>query len=352
MTTVLKKYIIDDSRLARGFLSGLYLAGGGAVRTLCGEESRFLFLSALDSGQEDCAWGRFVFSADLPRDIALTVYAFAANESQITADGRTMTVDSFLRDEARPAALKKKLFMDAGAVRAAGASDILLYEQRGRYLWAAVELTGGGDAELRDFRCYLPGDTFFRTFPEVYRADGEFFHRYLSVFSSLYNDLQETIDKLPGLLDISAAPPGLLPVFAGWLGLEMDGLTEPQQRRLLREAYRLSSVKGTRGAIEGALRVLIDEPFYIAERRAYGAADQDSFSVLVCRRADERLHAQIKFLINQFKPLRCRAHVVFLGGDSGMDGDCYLDINASAARMKPGGLDCGDALNGFAFIKE
>lgn len=354
MSAALKKYSLGYSRLTNGYFSGFSITENGVVRTVPEDETHFLFFAQLDSTQSDCIWGRLVFSASLPDDMALIVHAFAANENKIIQNDKTIEIDEFLRDSNQPLSRKQQLFCVSGATRKAGFHDLLLYEQTGQYLWVAIELIGKGAAELKDFRIYLPGDTFFHTFPEVYRTNGEFLHRYLSIFSSLYNDLQETIDGLPGLLPINTAPAGLLPIFADWLGIQLDGnfLTESQTRRLLRAAFRLASQKGTRGAVDEVLHILMEEPFYIVERRAADGDNPFSFSVLLCRESDERLHAQLTFLLGQFKPARTTADIVFLGDYSAMDTHCYLDINAAAARTAPGRLDSRAALSGLIFLND
>ena len=75
-----------------------------------------------------------------------------------------------------------------------------------------------------------------------------FFHRYMSIYSTLYMDFQEKIDNVADFLDINTAPAQLLPIFCGWMGLDVSGdfLTEDRLRTLVKEAYQLNRTKGTR----------------------------------------------------------------------------------------------------------
>ncbi|HIY38360.1 MAG TPA: hypothetical protein H9835_04350 [Candidatus Agathobaculum merdigallinarum] len=357
MESLLKKYRIGHSRLRGGSLYGMEV-DGNSVRTIEGEGYHALFLCALDAGREDCEWGRFVLRAELPRDMVLVIHALASDENRILRDGQEMLTDDFLREET-DARRKKRLFELSDSIRQAGAQDILLYGQRGRYLWLCIELIGAGSACLHDMQVYTPGDNFLQTFPEVYRRNGEFLHRYLSVFSSLYNDLQEEIDSLPALFDLDTAPAALLPEFARWIGLEMDGgfLNEDQCRRLIRSGFRLLSRKGTRAAIEEAIHLLVEEPVYILERvgaegcREQGREEPFAFTVLIARQSDEQLHTKLLYLINQFRPIRTRVSIVFLGDCIGMDYHCYLDINASLVQSAGGSLNGGAALNGLTCLQ-
>lgn len=360
MEKLLKKYNLGSSRLRSGCLYGMEADECGGVHTVPEESYHAMFLTALDSGKPDCEWGRFVLEAALPRDMVIVIHALASDESRILRDGETIETDVFLRQPEEGAKRKMRLFELSDSIRQIGATDILLYGQRGRYLWLCVELIGVGSATLRGLRVYTPGDNFFQTFPEVYRRNGAFLHRYLSVFSALYNDLQEEIDGLPALFDPDTAPRALLPVFAQWLGLELDGdfLSEKQCRKLLRSGFRLLSRKGTRAAIEEIVHLLVDEPVYILERtgvegrRAFGGGDDPfAFTVLLACRSDEQLHAKLLYLIDQFRPIRTQVSIIFLGDCVSMDDHCYMDINAVLVQSVSGSLNSGAALNGLTYLQ-
>lgn len=359
MEKLLKKYLIGASRLRGGSRYGLEADGAGGLHTTGEQAHRVVFLRALDSGVLDCEWGRFVLTADLPRDMVLVIHALASDDDRIHKEGETVRIDDFLSDPENSMQRKMQLYALSDSIRQVGATDILLYGQRGRYLWLCVELIGAGSACLRDLRVYVPGDNFFHTFPEVYQQNGAFFHRYLSVFSSMYNDLQEKIDGLPALFDLDTAPAGLLPVFAGWLGLEIDGgfLSEGQCRKLLQSGFRLLSRKGTRAVLEEVVHLLVEEPVYIVERAGpdgVGSQNTDApfdITVMILRQADEQLHARLQYLIDQFRPIRTRVSIVFLGDCVWLDDHCYLDINAALVQSSGGGLNGGAALNGLTCLQ-
>ena len=120
---------------------------------------------------------------------------------------------------------------------------------------------------------------------------------------------------MPALFDPDTAPAALLPVFADWLGLEIEGgfLSEQQCRQLIKSGFRLMSRKGTRAAIEEIVHLLVEEPVYILERvgpegrREQNGEDPFAFTVLIARQSDEQLHAKLLYLIDQFRPIRTRA---------------------------------------------
>lgn len=354
MAALVKKYRIGKNRLAQGLLKGFSLSDSGELRASGEASRRLVYLGALDGVQPDFAWGRLVFEAELGDGMALGVRIFASNEARFVRKGVLTEVDDFLLDESVGEEPKAALFLAAGCLEAVGVTDLLLNGLSGRYLWISVEVLGMGNAVLKNFRVYSPEDNFFNSFPEVYRTDGDFFRRYLSIFNVMYADFQEKIDALDQYLDLDTAPTALLPVFAHWLGLELDGnfLDDSQLRILLKNAFSLICAKGTRKAIVGVVRILTDAPVYVLERQSsQGKEAPYDFTVLLQCVPDERLYSQLKFLINQFKPLRSRVSLVFLDNCGRLDSFACLDLNAAVSEPEPGRADKGAALNGLVCLQ-
>jgi phage tail-like protein len=367
MAPAIKKFPIGNSRFRNAVLEGFVRLDAGGLETVDASARHICFLERIDGGRRSCQWGRLRFKAELEEGAIPVVRAFATDDERLIVHGKVMTYDAMLLNPRESALEKQRLFELAGASKFVGKSDVLLYEQEGRYLWLCVEALGQGKAVLRDFEVFSPRDNFFGSFPEIYRVNGEFFHRYLAVFSSLYYDLQETIDSLDGLVDADTAPRDALPILAEWLGLDPDdgSLDESQFRRLLKAAFGTIRAKGTRKAAEDVLRVFLDEPFYIVCARTVReiAAPEDravlerlygnnpfDFTVLIRRAPDERLHARLKYLIRQFAPLRARAEIVFLGNTNRLDGHAYCDVNARVAGFGAGSLDGSAVLDGAHYI--
>lgn len=357
----IRKYRLGGGVLSRALLDGFSRSGD----VLCADEGNVhsVIFPALDSAQEDCVWGRLSLRCALDSEAVLTVRAFAADREYITVRGETVAIDAFLLDSTTPREEKERLFTLAGGMEKSGAQDVLLTDQRGRWLWLWLEVSGGGKNELSDMRVYVPGDNFFHTFPQVYQENGDFLQRYLSIFSTMFQEMQEKIDAMEDLLDVDTAPEEMLPHFAAWLGLEIDQtLFAPDElRRLLKAAPRLMGNKGTKWAVETAVRLFVEEEVYIVERNLlmpdqrhseelYGKTPYD-FTVMIDRRVDEKLRLRLQFLIDQFKPVRSRCHIVFLEECGGLDAFTYLDVNGAVLQNSTGNLDDGRALTGMTYLK-
>jgi phage tail-like protein len=351
-------------------MEGFERLDDGGIATIDTAARHICFLERIDGGRRACKWGRLRFKAQSEEGAIPVIHAFATDDEQLMASGRVTDYASILLNPREPVGRKRRLFEAAAASKFVGKEDVLLYEQEGRYLWLCIEVLGQGGAVLRNFEVFTPRDNFLGSFPEIYRVDGEFFHRYLAVFSSLYYDLQDTIDSMDSLIDADTAPKGALPILAGWLGLDPDesALSEAGFRLLLKSAFEMIREKGTRKALHDALRIFLDCPFYIVEQRAakeimaerdravcellYGDSPFD-LTVFVRHEPDERLRDGLKYLIRQFAPLRTRVEIVFLENTNRLDDYTYCDINARVTGFGAGRLDeSATGLDGVHYIAD
>ncbi len=105
-----------------------------------------------------------------------------------------------------------------------------------------------------------PGSTELRSrllqyLPAVFRGDS-FLSRYLLIFQSILDPIEETIDNTHHYLDPGTTPSEFLPWLASWVGLDLDPeLDEAQQRDLIRRAVELHRWKGTRRGLREELRI-------------------------------------------------------------------------------------------------
>ncbi len=362
MAGIIKKYVLGKNRLKRSLLDGFSLDGGTLNSTEDTASVRHVFLHGLDGVVDDLFWGRLSLKAKFNGDILLTVRAVATNDSVFVRKGDITKIDDFLLDPSIAPEIKEQFFGAAGGIENSGVQDMLLYGLKGRYLYIWIEVGGIGSVTLSDLTVFVPGDNFFATFPAVYQNDNNFFQRYLTIFSTVYNEFQETIDHLDNFLDIDTVSVPMLHHFASWLGLETKGMLsdEATLRRLLKAVPRLFAIKGTRSAVEGMISIFISCPFYVIERNLlarqqlggemYGNTPYD-FTILINCDADEQLRTCLEFFIDQIKPVRSQYRIVFLGDNSGLDAFTYLDFNGSVLHSAPGQLDIGRSLTGTTYLE-
>ena len=334
------QYSIKKNLLKRAQFEGMELTEEGKVVLTNGAGMHFMMLPALNSGIVDCAWGRLNYTLQLPEDSVCYLYLFASNEEEA---GETFT------QMGAGMINKKQQLADMGAIYFLNKTDVLLYQLTGQYLWIGMEIIGE-NGSIENIRVQAPGDVFMQMFPEVYREKNSFFHRYLSVFSSLYDDFQEKLDHREELLDIDEAPAALLETL----------------RNLLKNAGWLIRHKGTRQSIEKICELLLDETPVIVERSRlnpyikrqdievyntlYGDSPYD-VTLLVSTYVEERKKEQLLHLLRQFKPVRSRLHIVFLEQSGVLDAHSYMDRNAVTFMQSEGMLDAAQFADGTVILQ-
>ncbi|MCR5097596.1 MAG: hypothetical protein K6B14_01460 [Lachnospiraceae bacterium] len=347
-------YSVKNNRLKKSGLYGMDIAGPG-VLNLSRDMERHLYLPAIDSAEENASWGRLSFNCDITENMVSYVYVLATDDCIINDGDRTLDLNKLLTgDEASES--EKKHFLDfAGAKRIVDKDDILLYDLTGRYFFICIDIVGEGTGKLSDIRIDRHGDNFMDTFPSIYRERDGFFHRFLSVFSTIYNDFEREIDDLPKLLDSDTAPPEMLLAYGRWLGLDLSGdfLSEETMRTFVREGYRLNRMKGTRACLERVLEIVLGEKVIILEQntiRSYleegeisiGTLEDSSIydvNVLIKKKLSDTDRHQLLHLLRQFVPLRSRIHLIRLKDSGVLDTDIYLDMNAVLAEESYGVFD-------------
>ena len=360
-----KNYSIRANRLSKACLRGMELTSEGELHIALAQENRYLFLGCLDGAKEDNQWGRFQGKFSLSSDMAFVIRAFAGNRKVFERKGKRTGIDAFLRDPGVSPETKLVLFDRAGAAAYANQQDVLMYSLEGRYLWICVEVVGEGEGMIRDLRMTLPGDNFMNAFPEVYRERNSFFHRYLSIFSSIYNDVQHQIDTVEEKLDLDQADDRFLGLFAEWMGVNIKGnfLTGEKLRTFVKEICKLNQWKGTRKCLDRLTEIILGEKAVILERnilkertagsenkiydRLYGNHAY-CVTLLIRNYAEETKRSQLFFLLQQFIPVRCELHLIFLDQKSHMDTYCYLDVNARLWQEETACLDCRNAMDSNA----
>lgn len=335
---IIKRYKMSIHRLKKSHMEGVYLKPDGGIALYGEDQIHRLSLTKLDSVEKDCQWGRLHMEVRLPKGSYYKVYVMALNHQESPIDGFPQDIPS-------------------GCKTWTNQSDILLYNLKGRYMWIYIEVVGKGEGTIEKIWVENPGDNFMKAFPEIYHEDNSFFHRYMSIYSSIYNDFQRKIDHIDEQLDFKTAPATILPLFCKWLGLEgMDGILKQESlRKLLVNLYDLNRIKGTREALLRITKLLLGEDAILIERSAiskyineeekqvydvlYGKSELEVTLLIRRKTQNEARKAQLLFLIDQFKPVRSKVQIIFFKAGANVDSYCFMDMNVRITEHPQGQLD-------------
>lgn len=359
MASELRVYKIRENRLKKSFISGFRLSDNCSLVADPEDFSHVLILNCIDGGEEDAGWGRLRFNCRMDDDMVLTVYAIARNSRAI--EEKLFDNDIAVRD-------KRTMLEVNDAIKKVNVSDMLLFEQTGRYLYIVVEVLGHGNVSIDSMMISNSDDFVMDLMPEIYQ-DNSFLKQYLAIFSSMIQDFQEKINHVDDLLDVNKAPKEFLPYLASWMGVDVSGdfLEEDRLRLLVKEAYKLNKMKGTRAAFERLTEIVLKEKAIVLEKnvlREYSQVeDQQTYNslygnlpydvtLLIKTHVPENQKSQLVFLLNQFKPVRCRLLIRFLDGSGEIDKHSYLDMNALVSDYTSATLDSRQGSDDMILLEE
>jgi phage tail-like protein len=210
---------------------------------------------ALDSGMPRCRWHRVQLDADIPAGTSLQVEV-ASGDEPATAP-----------------------HMDDWQALSNGASDFLIDQPPGRYLYLRITFKGDGlrTPLLRRARIDFPRSTSLDSLPPVFRENPraeDFTERFLSLFDAGIGQIDAALDQFPAALDVDGARAEMLPWLAGFLDLVFDPSWErSRQRTILAALPRLYRMRGTVAGLQLAVRLVFDSEVAIQElafERAWG----------------------------------------------------------------------------------
>ena len=106
--------------------------------------------------------------------------------------------------------------------------------------------------------------------------DDDFLLRFVSLFQDVATTVFDQIDTLEHQLDPAVAPPTMLRELGRWLGEDRidETLPVPLQRRLVMEAGKLLSWRGTARGLSTLLEVLTDRPVEVLDDGGVYREDQ------------------------------------------------------------------------------
>lgn len=365
-----RKYTLRESKLAMAYYEGFRQSGDTlfVISNPRDEGRHIVIFNRFCSYERGTKWGRFHCKSQLFASSMLKIYALAVDAEETAAE----EWNHYFHNSGVPWTEKRTYFVQNG-IQYVNHEDVLLYTLIGEYLWIAVEIDNNGidvkaEEWIKEMFLDSQGDNFMWTFPEIYQSEGSFFHRYMSIFSSMYQDMSDQIAAMESVFDLETTPIEILMELAGWLGfaVERDFLDETMLRSLIKEIYVLNRIKGTKEVLRRLIWLVLGEEAVIVEQnrlegyvseeeretyqRLYGTSMQD-VTILLNRPGSEKLQAQMMYLFQQFKPARSRIRLVFCPNKSNLDTYCYLDYNAVLSAKGEGSMDSSVRMNGTSVLK-
>lgn len=210
--------------------------------------------------------------------------------------------------------------------------DLLLHRVRGRYLWVGLEVWGDGQRgpEVSLIQVYFPQESWTKYLPELYQTEeAEFLTRFLAIFQTVYDELEEEITNSARRLDIQAAPPDILAELGGWLHVDNRHLwTAEHLRKYLEFGAAAYEYRGTALALERKVEIFTGVKPFIQE----GGEGEPPyrFRLFLPEQAvpDQKTYLALGRIVREGKPADMEADIIILRPWLVLGQHTYLGINS------------------------
>ncbi|WP_165972126.1 phage tail protein [Paenibacillus piri] len=244
-------------------------------RTLELEHTRLpegIYLSAaLDTTAAETEWHRFRLDAQIPEETQVRISYYASDRKELLLHGEYVDFSQYLTDPGIPLADKLGATRELWSEPIVNPRDALLMNARGRYLWFKLDVVGSERQSpvLHKLRIYFPRQSLLAYLPPIYQEmqdDSRFLERFLSLFGTFFQDMEEQIDHISRYFDPDAVHGHYLEWLGTWLAVSEDeSWGEAKLRQLIKQAPELYKLRGTRQGLSRMLRLYTGSEPYIIE---------------------------------------------------------------------------------------
>jgi len=241
----------------------------------------FYYTKTLDSGIQECKWHRLSLQAHIPQKTLLEVYYYLSDSASLKE-----TIDGILTDpekstQEKADSIDNEIPAWIGPETLTGneitSRDMLFREKKGRHLWMKIGLLTFDEKagpEVTRMKILYPANSYLRYLPAIYQEDPvsrEFLERFLSIFETVFYDLETDIGNVSDYFDPDIVLPGFLAWLASWLNLAMEeDWTDDKKRYFIKRAPVLYKQKGTRASLEELIRLYTGKRPFILEHSRTG----------------------------------------------------------------------------------
>lgn len=360
----------------KGYMENCVWCGNGLTVENPGLSGGGSFITrVMDSREKETVWHRLGADCEALGNASIQLSLYVSESDRLLVDGKVVDLQAYLRNPEISMEEKRKRLASFLVKTVLSPADLLLYDVKGRYLWAMVRMfsQGGARPVIHRLQFFFPKESWTRHLPNVYRVglgENSFLERYLAIFQSMYGDLEQEIRQADRLLDTEIADPQVLEWLAGWIFVDNVSLwPRDRLRRFLKEAVRLYAIRGTRKGLLGMVELYTGDPAFLVEHmelepvmtdvmqrerweRLYGTEKNCCFLLVMETAVSEPGQKKaVEALIESIRPAHISVQLVVLKPRMVLGSHCYLGVNTRLEHLRPFVLDGASHL-AFSALKD
>lgn len=372
------KYFVfnKEADYRKGILQNISVDGAAIkIEDLDSAKPSVFYSRVLDSLERGTLWHRILIRSKSLGDASIKFTFYASDSRTVAVDHVNLDIEELLNQDEVSQEEKERILQPLETGWVFNPEDMLLRGAKGRFFWFKLELFGMGDEspEIHHIKIYLQKENWISYLPEIYQEDKKsknFLERYLSIFQSIYEDMEEKLNNIAEYFEPDLVSGEMLEWLAEWLAIDdIYVWNETQLRFLVKNSIRLYKYRGTRKSISDMVELYIGQKPYIIENyqlESYLENDRSAnllhglygdtnyqFTVIVpenCVPTTKEYKTLLK-IISSAKPAHVEANLVVLKPYIFLDKYSYLGMNSVLGQYRQANLDGFTALP-FSSIAE
>ncbi|BED91578.1 MAG: hypothetical protein CfP315_0077 [Candidatus Improbicoccus pseudotrichonymphae] len=346
----------------KNVLSGVNFEDDSLVFDFNSDKNSAFISISLDSFEKETVWHRIRFDSEVSRNSKIKVSILASDEHDfwlnLDGDINFTNLNNFLLNKNVDVGSKLSIFSKLSHVSFENPVDMPLFKLKGRYLWVCIEAISYDSSsiiKIRSMKIEFPHNNFIEYLPEIYQRSGEdsFFSRFIAIFQSMYDDLDDKIDFIPANFEPLNNSYDFLKWISRWLGIrDVDVWREDKLRDMVSNAIEIFKTKGTIKSIKlmvekfiGVEPIVIEQfkvtenEFYVREKKIIDSLFGDNSFVFNVFLNENNIktsedYANLLHIIRDMSPAGTVCNLVILQNGIFLGHHCYIGINSFLTREK------------------
>ena len=219
------------------------------------------YSKTLDSGILGCQWHRIFLETDMPPKTTIEISYASSDDGNLKNKIDNEIIDRTVSKKEKAKYLDKPEILNWSEPEQ-NPKDMLFRGKIGRYLWLKVTLSTFDEKvkpTITQMKIHYPRISYLRYLPAIYQENPvskEFLERFLSIFETASDDLENKISHIYKYFDPDTVPQNFLNWLASWLNVALEeDWNEEKKRQLIREAYSLYKQKGTLSGLKRLIEI-------------------------------------------------------------------------------------------------
>ena len=314
------------------------------------------FSTLLDSSSSGTLWNNLSVISNVSDNSKLVFRLFASDSDKVSIDdgnnSQYVYVEDFLKGENN---INLKLSIFNTSLKFENPHNVPLFKLKGKYLVFCIESVNYSNdpIELKELKINFPIISFMNYLPEVYQSveRDSFMSRFISIFQSMYLDVEEIIDNIPENFDPRFADKKFIFWICSLFGIEESMWNESDIKDIILNMIKIFQGRGTRfSVIDAVKRYVKCDPIVIEKFRiiknAYYKLEQDLvdklygesncyFTVILKEKdvSDTETYTNLLRILSKTVPIDAICNLVLLTNNIILGHHCYLGLNSYISNV-------------------